>query len=66
MQRTRIHPILVLGMASLAAASVASWLSGPNLPIAFLRGFFDGLGLVCIYGYLLTLRPAKARRSRLL
>ncbi len=63
MKIPRAHPILLIGLLSLAAASVLGWLVCPDLPTGFLQGFLDGLAVATIYGYLLALRTGRLRQS---
>ena len=63
MKRPRAYPVLLIELGSFAAATVVGWLACPRLPTAFLRGFFDGLGLLSLYGYLPVLRPVGLRQS---
>lgn len=63
MQSRRVHPILLAGLLSLAAATVLGRFACPAFSTDFLQGFLDGLGLACASGYLLALRTGKLRRS---
>jgi hypothetical protein len=62
MRGSRVHPILLIGLLSLAAANVLEGLAGLNCPTDFLQGFLDGLAVVSIYGYLLALRSGRFRQ----
>jgi hypothetical protein len=59
MQRPRVHPVLLIGMLSLAASAVLEWLAYPS----FVQGFLDGLSVVCLYGGLLVIRKGGLRQS---
>jgi hypothetical protein len=63
MHRPRVHPVLLIGLLSLAATTVVERLICPSLPPGFLLGFLDGLGLACLFGYLLALRMGRLRQS---
>ena len=61
--RPGVHPVLLVGLLSLAVSTFVEWLVWPGFPVDLLRGFLDGLALVTIFGYLLVLRPRGLRRS---
>jgi hypothetical protein len=63
MQSPRVHPILLIGLLSLATATVLSRLACPVFSTDFLQGFLDGMGLACVFGYLLALRARRLGRS---
>lgn len=63
MQRPRVHPVLLVGMLSLAASALLEWLAYPALSRGFVQGFLDGLAIACLYGYLLVLRKGGLRQS---
>ena len=63
MQSSRVHPILLIGLLSLAAATVLGRLTCPAFSTDFLQGFLDGVGLACIFGYLLALRTGRLGQS---
>ena len=55
--------MLLIGLLSLAAATVLSRLTSPAFSTDFLQGFLDGSGLACVFGYLLALRRGRLGRS---
>jgi hypothetical protein len=61
MRNERVHPLLLIGLLSLGAATVLGWLVCPDLPTDVLEGFFDGLGVATIFGYLLARRTGRLR-----
>ena len=63
MQKSRARPLLLMGLLSLGAATVLGWLACPDLPTDLLEGFFDGLGVTTLYGYLLARRTGRLRSS---
>ena len=63
MQDQRAHPLLLVGLLSVAAATVLGRLACPELPMDFLEGFFDGVGVATLYGYLLARRAGRLRKS---
>jgi hypothetical protein len=64
MQSSRVHPVLLVGLLSLAAATVLSRLTSPTSSTDFLQGFLNGSGLACVLGYLLALRRGRLGRSK--
>lgn len=62
MQSRRVHPSLLIGLLSLAAAIVLGRLAYPGFPTDFLQGFLDGMGLACVFRYLLAQRTGRLRR----
>jgi hypothetical protein len=54
MPRPRVHPVLLIGMLSLAASTLLEWLAYPALSRGFVQGFLDVLAVVCLYGYLIA------------
>ena len=63
MQKPKAHPSLLIGLLSLAAATVLGRLTFPAFSTDFLQGFLDGLGLACVFGHLLALRSGRLRQS---
>jgi hypothetical protein len=63
MQRPKAQPGLLIGLLSLAAATVLSRLTCPAFSTGFLQGFLDGLGLACVICYLLSLRAGRLGQS---
>jgi Na+-transporting NADH:ubiquinone oxidoreductase subunit NqrD len=61
MQNQRAHPLLLIGLLSVTAATVMGRLVCLHLPTDLLEGFFDGLGVATIYGYLLARRTGRLR-----
>jgi len=61
---SKVHPLLLIGLLSLATSALLEWLACPGLPGGFLQGFLDGLAIVCLYGYLLARCPGWLRQSR--
>ena len=65
MPSPKVHPILLIGLLSLAVATVLGRLICPAFSTDFLRGFLDGLGLVCVFGYFLALRAGRLGKQHL-
>lgn len=63
MQRLKAHPILLIGLLSMAAATVLGRVTCPAFSTDFLQGVFDGMGLACVFGYLLAQRRGRLGRS---
>ena len=63
MQNERVHPLLLIGLLSLGAATVLGRLVCPDLPMDLLEGFFDGVGVATLFGYLLARRVGRLRPS---
>jgi hypothetical protein len=63
MQNQRVHPLLLVGLLSVAAATLLGRLVCPELPMDFLEGFFDGVGVATLFGYLLARRAGRLRPS---
>jgi hypothetical protein len=63
MQNRRAHPLLLIGLLSLAAATVLERLVCLDLPTDLLEGFCDGLAVATLYGYLLAHRTGRLRSS---
>jgi hypothetical protein len=63
MQRSRARPSLLIGLLSLAAATMLGKLTCPASSTDFLQGLLDGLGLACIVGHLLALRSGRLGQS---
>ena len=63
MQRSKVHPVLLIGMLSLAASGLLEWLGGGVLSRSLLQGFLDGLAVACLYGYLLARGRGWLRQS---
>ena len=61
MQNERVHPLVLIGLLSLGAATVLGRLVCPGFPTGLLEGFFDGLGVTTIFGYLLARRAGRLR-----
>jgi hypothetical protein len=55
--------MLLIGLLSLAAATVLGRLTSPAFPTDFLQGFLDGVGLACVIRYLLALRTGRLGQS---
>jgi hypothetical protein len=63
MENQRAHPLLLIGLLSVAAATLLGRLVCPDLPMVFLEGFFDGVGVATLFGYLLARRAGRLRKS---
>ena len=62
MQSRRVHPSLLIGLLSMAAATVLGRLTCPTFPTDFLQGFLDGVGIACVFRYLRAQRAGRLRR----
>jgi hypothetical protein len=63
MENQRVHPLLLIGLLSMAAATVMGRLVCLHLPTDLLEGFFDGLGVATLFGHLLARRAGRLRES---
>jgi hypothetical protein len=59
MENQRVHAYLLVGLLSVAAATMLGRLVCPNLPTDFSEGVFDGVGVATLYGYLLARRTGR-------
>jgi hypothetical protein len=59
MPRPRVHPLVLIGVLSVAAAIVSGWPVGPHLPAGYLVGFLDGLAVATLCGHLLAVRAGR-------
>lgn len=60
--RSRLHPILLVCVFSLAASTLLEWLLLPGFPGDLLQGFLDGLAVATIFGHLVACRAGRLRR----
>jgi hypothetical protein len=63
MSRSGVHPLLLIGLLSLAASTLLEAIAGHGFPVDLLRGWLDGMAVVTIYGYLLGRRTGRLRKS---
>jgi len=63
MSASRVHPLLLVGLLSLAASTLLEALAGHGSLVDLLRGWLDGMAVVTIYGYLLGRRSGRLRKS---
>ena len=64
MQSSKVHPLLLIGLLSMAASALLECLVCPGRPGGFMQGFLDGIAVACLFGYLLARRLGWLAQSR--